>query len=131
MRMLSDAFKWRLLPCVCIIVSTTVAWAQTNSIERTFPQSRAAIEKALKAMQVNMAGRLPVLETFAKPGEYPLNRYQRGYYQATAEVVNEVYGKTVMNRWLLRPNQGRSNGVVFGSLSVAFGIPAAHLERAD
>jgi hypothetical protein len=96
MRMLSDACKWRLLACVCLIVSTTVAWAQSNSIERTFPQSRAAIEKALKAMQVNMAGRLPVLETFAKPGEYPLNRCQRGYYQAAAEVIPNPIGGSVV-----------------------------------
>jgi hypothetical protein len=94
--MLSDAGRRRLLSSVCLIVSTTVAWAQSNSIERTFPQSRAAIEKALKAMQVNMAGRLPVLETFAKPGEYPLNRYQRGYYQATAEVIPNAIGGSVV-----------------------------------
>ena len=96
MRMLSDACKWRLLACVCLIVSTTVAWAQSNSIERTFPQSSGAIEKALKAMQVNMAGRLPVLETFAKPGEYPLNRCQRGYYQAAAEVIPNPIGGSVV-----------------------------------
>lgn len=114
MRSLSDACKWRLLPCLCLIVSTTVAWAQSNSIERTFPQSRAAIEKALKAMQANMAGRLPVLETFAKPGEYPLHRYQRGYYQATAEVIpNSVGGSVVRIRaevtaWYSDPSPSHS-----------------------
>jgi len=83
--------------CGCaVILSTIVAWSQSNSIERTFPQSKAAIEKALKAMQANMAGHLPVLEGFAKPGERPLDRYQRGYYQATAEVVPNPPGDSLV-----------------------------------
>jgi len=79
-----------------MIVSTMIAWAQSNSVERTFPQSRAAIEKALKALEVNMAGPLPVLETFAKPGEYPLHRYQRGYYQAAVEIIPDPVGGSVV-----------------------------------
>ena len=96
MRMLSDACRWLRLPCAFVLVSTMIAWAQSHSVERTFPQSRAAIEKALKAIEVNMAGRLPVLETFAKPGQYPLNRYQRGYYQAAAEVIPNPIGGSVV-----------------------------------
>lgn len=63
------------------------ASAQSNSYERSFPQSKRAIENALKAMQGNMAGKLPSLEGFAKPGEHPLDRYRRGYFQASAEVL--------------------------------------------
>jgi len=74
--------------CGCaVILSTISVWTQSNSSERTFPQSKTAIEKALKAMQANMAGRLPVVEGFAKQGERSLERYQRGYYQAAADVV--------------------------------------------
>ena len=83
--------------CGCaVILSAIVVWAQSNSSERTFPQSKATIEKALKAMQANMAGRLPVVEGFAKPGERPLDRYQRAYYQATAEVVNISSGGSLV-----------------------------------
>src|SRR5215469_1167740 len=96
MRALSNACKSRLLPYIFMILSTTIACAQANSVERTFPESKAAIEQALKTMQVNMAGRLPVLETFAKPGEYRLNRYRRGYYQATAEVIPNPSGGSVV-----------------------------------
>jgi hypothetical protein len=95
-RILSGGCKCRLLPCAFMLVSTMIAWAQSNSVERTFPQPRAAIEKALEALEVNMAGPLPVLETFAKPGEYPLNRYQRGYYQAAAEVIPNPAGGSVV-----------------------------------
>jgi hypothetical protein len=97
-----------------IAMSAMIAGAQSNSIERTFPQPRAAIEKALKAMQANMAGRLPVLESFAKPGEYPLDRYQRGYYQATAEVLPNESGGTVVRikakvtAWYTDPSSSHS-----------------------
>ena len=97
-----------------VILSTVVAWTQSNPAERTFPQSKTVIEKALNAMQANMAGRLPGLEGFAKPGERPLDRYQRGYYQATAEVVPNPSGGSVVRikakvtAWYSDPSSLRS-----------------------
>lgn len=79
-----------------VILSAVTGWTQSNSSERTFPQSKAAIEKALKAMQANMAGHLPILEGFANVGDYPLDRYQRGYYQATAEIVSNPSGGSLV-----------------------------------
>lgn len=79
-----------------VILSTLAAWTQSNPAERTFPQSKAAIEKALKAIQANMAGHLPALEGFANGGDHPLDRYQRGYYQASAEVVSNPSGGSVV-----------------------------------
>src|SRR5215469_12382661 len=77
----------------CVIVLCAVAvWAQTNPAQKDFPQSKTVLEKALKAMQGNMGGRLPVLEGFATSTEHPLDRYQRGYYQATAEVASNPSG---------------------------------------
>lgn len=72
------------------------AQAQTNANERTFPQSKAAVEKALKALQGTLSGRLPSLEGFAKPGEHPLDRYQRGYYQTTVQVSATPSGGSVV-----------------------------------
>jgi hypothetical protein len=71
---------------------TSVATAQSAPVERKFPQTRASIEKALKDLQPNMSGRLPVLDGFAKPAAHPLDRYQRGFYQATAEIVPDSAG---------------------------------------
>jgi hypothetical protein len=99
--------------CV-VILSTMVAWTQSNPAERTFPQSKAAIEKALKAMQANMAGHLPILEGFANGGDHPLDRYQRGYYQATAEVVSNPSGgsrvriKAKVTAWYSDPTSSHS-----------------------
>jgi len=67
------------------------AAANPNS-ERAFPQSRAAIEKALKSLQAALSGRLPSLEGFAEPGDHPLDRYQRGFYQSTVQVTATASG---------------------------------------
>ena len=79
---------------VCLVAPRVVA--QTSPNERAFPQSKTAIEKALKNMQVSISGRLPALEGFAQPGERPLDRYERGYYQATIEVSSVPSGGSVV-----------------------------------
>ncbi len=70
--------------------------AQTSPNERAFPQSKASVEKALKGLQAHMAGHLPVLDGFAQAGEHALDRYQRGYYQATVQVTPTASGGSVV-----------------------------------
>lgn len=88
--------------------------AQTTPNERVFPQSKAAIEKALKTLQPAMAGRLPVLDGFCKSPERPLDRYQRGYYQAEAEVTANASGgstvriRTKLTAWYADPSSSAS-----------------------
>ncbi len=67
-----------------------------GSQERAFPQSKATVEKALKALQANMSGHLPALEGFAQSGEHPLDQYKRGFYQTQAEVVPGANGGSVV-----------------------------------
>ncbi len=64
--------------------------------ERTYPQSKNAVEKALKELQPAMRGRLPVLEGFALPGDHPLNRYQRAYYESAVQVRSTASGESVV-----------------------------------
>jgi hypothetical protein len=88
--------------------------AQTNPNERAFPQSKTSVEKALAAVEANMAGRLPVLDGFAKPGEHPLDRYRRGYYQSTVQVSSMPSGgsvvrvQTKVTAWYSDPVASRS-----------------------
>lgn len=93
---MTTAAKIRWLPIVVVILCG-IASAQTAPYQRTFPQSKAAIEKTLSTMQNQLAGRLPVLEGFAKPGDYPLNRYRRGYYQAAFEIISANSGECVVH----------------------------------
>lgn len=64
--------------------------------ERTFAESKATVERALKDMQPLMAGRLPVLDGFAVVGDHPLDRYQRAYFQSTVEVSATAAGGSVV-----------------------------------
>jgi len=60
--------------------------------ERAFPQSKPAVEKTLKQLQSSASGRLPVLDGFARPGDRPLERFQRGYYQCAIQVSSTPSG---------------------------------------
>jgi hypothetical protein len=88
--------------------------AQTGPYERTYRQSKSAVERALKELQSGMSGRLPALEGFAAPGEHPLKRYQRAYYQTAVQVNSTVSGSTVVRvstkvtAWYADPSPSRS-----------------------
>jgi hypothetical protein len=70
--------------------------AQNAPYERTFHQSKAQVEKALKQLQPAMSGRLPILEGFANAAGHSLTGYQRGYYQATVQVSSPQSGGAVV-----------------------------------
>lgn len=71
------------------------SFAQTTPSERTFPESPIQVEKVLKSLQ-STAGRLPVLDGFVVPGSRPLEHYQRGYYQCSAQVTPAPSGGSVV-----------------------------------
>jgi hypothetical protein len=87
---------WLIAGCIAGFVGTAQVEGQTSTSERVFPQSKADIEKALKAIQSSLSGRLPVLDGFAKVGEHSLDQYQRGFYQATVQILPAAPGKSVV-----------------------------------
>ena len=99
--------------CFASLLAANLA-AQTNPNERSFPQSKATVDKALAAIQANLAGRLPVLDGFAKPGEHSLDRYQRAFYQSTVQVSSTPSGgslvrvSTKVTAWYADPVASRS-----------------------
>ncbi|MBV8050102.1 MAG: hypothetical protein JOZ80_02865 [Acidobacteriaceae bacterium] len=119
-----------LRPAVWGVLCANVCWflllpglasGQTVPYERTFPQSKASIEKALKELQSQGAGRLPTLEGFASSGDRSLDRFQRGYYQCSSEVVSLPGGGTrvrvaaKITAWYADPNNSRSGYQVLSS----------------
>jgi hypothetical protein len=81
---------------LCVALFSVAALAQAGEYERGFPQSKAAVEKALKEMQAATGGRLPVLDWFAAPGDHPLGTYKRGYYQARFQVSAAPSGGSIV-----------------------------------
>lgn len=88
----------RLVEALVVLAAlvSILAEGQTASNERTFPQSKAALEKILRTIQGNLAGRLPVLDGFAQPGERPLDLYQRGYFQSSVDVRSTPSGGSIV-----------------------------------
>ncbi len=94
-RLLRAALR-AVFPLGVLLVAVQSGSAQAGSYERTYRQSKSAVEKALKELQPSMSGRLPGLEGFASPGDHPLNRYQRAYYQSAAQVSSTASGGSVV-----------------------------------
>jgi len=100
-----------------ILVAGSLAQGPPN--ERVFPQPKAAVEKAVKA--VAASGRLPALEGFAQPGDHPLDHYQKGFYQCSALVTAERSGGTRLRvtakitAWYSDPTSGQSGYQVLPS----------------
>lgn len=107
---------WPMLLCAGISCCASGSYAQAGGYERTFSQSKAAVEKALKEMQSATAGRLPVLEGFATAtsADHPLDRYRRGYYQCKIQVTAAPSGGSIVRvsvevtAWYSDPESAKS-----------------------
>lgn len=97
------------------------AHAQTIATERNFPQSKAVVEKALRELKPFTSGHLPTLDGFAVPGDQPLERFQRGFYQCTTQVAANSSGGTVVRvsakitAWYAAPIPAQSGYQVLAS----------------
>jgi hypothetical protein len=86
-----------LLAAVMVFFAAPGGYAQSSGFERTFPQSKATVEKVLQQMQAATGGRLPVLDGFAtSTPDHPLDRYQRGYYQSKFQVSATPSGGSIV-----------------------------------
>jgi len=95
--------RWRrgfvctLLGIMVVTLLAERGEAQGGGYERSFAEPKATVEKALKDITFSLAGRLPVLDGFAIPGDRPLDRYQRGYFQSTVQVSATASGGSVVH----------------------------------
>ena len=96
MRPLHVRVAWSLLIfCFCAAIPIASAHpddVQSAPYERKFSQSKAVVEKVIKQLQASASGRLPVLDGFTRPGDLPLDRFQRGYYQCEIQVSSTSTG---------------------------------------
>ena len=96
-RRLLRATLWAAFPLAVLPMAVAQSGsAPAGANERTYRQSKSAVERALQELQPSMGGRLPVLEGFALPGDHPLNRYQRAYYQSAVQVSSTASGGSVV-----------------------------------
>jgi hypothetical protein len=106
--------KRRLLRAALMFVLSARVVAQSVPYERSFHQSKAVVEKALKQLQPSLSGRLPVLDGFATDHDHALDRYRHGYFQAAVQVTRMASGGCVVKvtakvtAWYSDPVSSRS-----------------------
>jgi hypothetical protein len=97
------------LVCGCLRFST----AQQAPQERSFPQSKAAVQAALRQMDAALSGHLPTLSGFAT-SDHPLDAYRHGYYQSSVQVSSAPSGGSIVRvttkitAWYSDPTAARS-----------------------
>jgi hypothetical protein len=79
-----------LLLCVPRAASQAVPYA------RNFAKPRIEVEQALKEMQAYSGQKLPTLDGFVAQGDKPLERYERGYYQFTIDLLPGENNTTIV-----------------------------------
>jgi hypothetical protein len=70
--------------------------AQAIPYARNFPMPRPQIEQALKDLQAYSGQKLPVLDGFVASADKPLDRYERGFYQFSIELLPGDAGGTIV-----------------------------------
>ena len=70
--------------------------AQSNVYARSFSQPKTVIEQALKDLQTSSGQKLPILDGFVGEAPQPLDRYERGFYQFSIDLVPNDHGSTVV-----------------------------------
>ena len=70
--------------------------AQAVPYARNFTAPRAQVEQALKDLQAYSGQKLPLLDGFVAQPEKPLDRYERGFYQFSIELLPGDSGGTIV-----------------------------------
>lgn len=105
-----------------LVLASVPASAQTTTVGRTLPVSKAQLEKALHSLPAYPGGKLPVLDGFvAANGEQALDRYKRAYYQYSLQArpagANQVEVRVTakITAWYASDDPARSGYRVLSS----------------
>jgi hypothetical protein len=64
--------------------------------QRTFSKNVSDVQRAVDELREASSGRLPTLEGFVEPGDQPIDRYERGFYECTFQVTAIPAGGAVV-----------------------------------
>ena len=116
----SRRLRFCLFCAILTIAFNNAVGAQRVPYERTFPQSKATVEKRMQELQFS-SGRLPVLDGFIAPTDRPLSRFQRAYFQCETQVLSTPSGGSLVRvnatvtAWYTDPVAGKSGYQVLPS----------------
>ncbi len=87
----------RLLVFACVVFARSAnCAAQAIPYARSFTQAKEQIDQALKSLQAYSGQKLPILDGFVASTPKPLDRYERGFYQFSIEMLPGDNGATVV-----------------------------------
>lgn len=93
----SFAFGLRAIPALLLLAACLEsANGQAMPYARSYAKAKNEVEQALKELQAYSGQKLPILEGFVAPGARPLDRYERGFYQFTIELLPGDAGATIV-----------------------------------
>jgi hypothetical protein len=84
------------VPLLLSAFAAFCAHAQTMPYARTFSKPKAEVEQALKDLQAYTGQKLPILDGFVGTTQQSLDRYERGFYQFSIEVLPGVPAGTIV-----------------------------------
>lgn len=102
---------WALLFLTALLGKTAVA---QTVYQRTFSKNVSDVQRAVDELREASSGRLPTLEGFVEPGDQPIDRYERGFYECTFNVTATAAGGAVVQvnakitAWYKDPSPARS-----------------------
>ena len=84
------------IPALILTVCLQTASGQAVPYARSYAKPKNEVEQALKELQAYSGQKLPTLEGFVAPPAKPLERYERGFYQFTIELLPGDEGSTIV-----------------------------------
>ncbi len=81
---------------ICLAAFTRETCAQAIPYAKSFTVPRPQVEQALKELQAYAGQKLPILDGFVARTDNPLDRYERGFYQFSIELVPGDAGSTIV-----------------------------------
>lgn len=79
-----------------ISLCASISHAQAVPYARSYPYGKAQVEQALKDLQGYSGQKIPILDGFVASVSKPLDRYERGFYQFTIDVLPGDAGATIV-----------------------------------
>lgn len=84
---------WTVIFLIALLAGSVVA---QTAYQRTFSKNVSDVQRAVDELREASSGRLPTLAGFVEPGDQPIDRYERGFYECTFQVSATPAGGAVV-----------------------------------
>jgi hypothetical protein len=107
-------FVAALVIVAVILLAPRGTQGDSEVYQRVYPNAPEELQRAVDTLKPETKGRLPVLDGFVIPQGQPLERYTRGYFECTLQVLPSGSGQAIVRAtakitaWYTDPEANRS-----------------------